>query len=357
VYEHLKLYWQKLNIPTLLRECQKNLLWPECVFLYQNYDQPDNAIDVMIEHSAQAWEPKLFKEVLNKVPNHEYYYRAIDFYLAEHPLLLNDLLTDLKVDHSRVVARLRGHLPLIERYLLQVQRENIPAVNEAVNELLLAEEKFKQLRDSINAYDKFDQIALAQKLEAHELLEFRRISAYIYKLNKRYDRSIELSKADALWGDAMETAAESRNQELAESLLYFFVGRGEKECFAACLFTCYELIRPDTVLELAWRHGLNDFAMPFVIQSFRNYNEKMNTLASKVEELEKARREDTKAPKDTGGGSESAHPMIMPIPLALPAPLPVYPTPINPQYQQPSINPLVAPLPTLPNQGAGGGFF
>jgi len=228
----------------------------------------------MIDHSAQAWEHKLFKEILNKVPNHEYYYRAIDFYMAEHPLLLNDLLTDLKVDHSRVVNKLKAHLPLIERYLLQVQRENIPAVNEAVNELLLAEEKYKQIRDSISAYDKFDQILLAQKLESHELLELRRISAYVYKMNKRYEKSIELSKNDSLWGDAMETAAESRNQDLAESLLYFFVGRGEKECFAACLFTCYEMIRPDVVLELAWRHGLNDFAMPFVIQSFRHYNEK-----------------------------------------------------------------------------------
>jgi clathrin heavy chain len=127
VYEHIKMFWQKLNIPTLLRECQKNLLWPECVFLFTHYDQFDNAIDVMIDHSPQAWEHKLFKEVLNQVPNHEYYYRAIDFYLAEHPMLLNDLLAELKVDHSRVVNKLKGHLPLIEKYLLSVQRDNLHA--------------------------------------------------------------------------------------------------------------------------------------------------------------------------------------------------------------------------------------
>ncbi len=56
-------------------------------------------------------------------------------------------------------------------------------MNEAVNELFLAEEKYKQLRESIVAYDKFDQIALAQKLESHERLEFRRISAYVYKVS------------------------------------------------------------------------------------------------------------------------------------------------------------------------------
>jgi len=202
--------------------------------------------------------------------------------------------------------------------LLQVQRENLPAVNEAVNELLLAEERYKQMRESINAYDKFDQIALAQKLEGHELLEFRRISAYLYKLNKRYEKSIQLSKDDQLWADAMETAAESKSQDLAEQLLDFFVKRGERECFAACLFTCYELIRPDIVLELSWRYGLNDFAMPFVIQSFRHYNDRLNTLTTKLDDMEKAQRAAEANAKKEGVPSEA--PMIMPLPLGLPAP-------------------------------------
>ena len=41
-----------------------------------------------------------------------------------------------------------------------------------------------------------------------------------------------------------------------EELIGFFVEEGEKECFAACLFTCYSFLKPDTVLETAWRHGL-----------------------------------------------------------------------------------------------------
>ena len=50
--------------------------------------------------------------------------------------------------------------------------------------------------------------------------------------------------------DAMETTAQSENRELAEELLRFFVEGGEKECFAALLFTCYDLIRPDVALEV-----------------------------------------------------------------------------------------------------------
>ena len=58
--------------------------------------------------------------------------------------------------------------------------------------------------------------------------------------------------------------------------MYFFVENKQPECFAAALFTCYELIRPDVVLELAWRNELMDFAMPFMVQTFREYHTKLN---------------------------------------------------------------------------------
>jgi clathrin heavy chain len=31
------------------------------------------------------------------------------------------------------------------------------------------------------------------------------------------------------------------------------------------LYACYDLIRPDVILEISWRHGLNDFTMPYMI--------------------------------------------------------------------------------------------
>ena len=48
----------------------------------------------------------------------------------------------------------------------------------------------------------------------------------------------------------METAAQSGEPEIAEELLRFFVDQGERECFAALLYTCYELIKPDVALEV-----------------------------------------------------------------------------------------------------------
>ena len=51
--------------------------------------------------------------------------------------------------------------------------------------------------------------------------------------------------------DAMETAAQSGDPEIAEELLRFYVEQKERECFAAALFTCYDLIRPDVALEVS----------------------------------------------------------------------------------------------------------
>lgn len=55
------------------------------------------------------------------------------------------------------------------------------------------------LRTSIDAYDNFDNISLAQRLEKHELIEFRRIAAYLFKGNNRWKQSVELCKKDKLY--------------------------------------------------------------------------------------------------------------------------------------------------------------
>ena len=58
--------------------------------------------------------------------------------------------------------------------------------------------------------------------------------------------------------------------EVAEDLLSYFVDIGNKECFSAMLFMCFDLLRADVVAELSWQHGLNDFYMPYSIQVQRS---------------------------------------------------------------------------------------
>jgi len=73
----------------------------------------------------------------------------------------------------------------------------------------------------------------------------------------------------------MVTAAASNSPEVAEELLSYFVDIGNKECFAAMLYICFDLLHSDIVEELSWRHGLNDFYMPYKVQLQRSSIEKV----------------------------------------------------------------------------------
>jgi len=293
--DFLKAQYTKVNIPKVIHYVQMNSQWPELVFLYIHYDEFDNAALTMINHSADAWEHPLFKDVIAKVNSTEICYKAVQFYLSEHPLLTNDLMVPLanRVDHSRVVAIVRkmNLLPLVKDYLVAVQDRNITAVNEGLNELYVEEEDYESLRASIDSYDNFDNMKLASELEKHELLELRRVAAFLYKKNQRWAQSVELSKKDRLYKDAIETASESRKTDVAEGLLEFFVKENLKECFAAALYTCYDSIRPDVALEYAWRYKMIDMAFPFLIQVMREYTSKVDGL---IKETEKKKQADEK---------------------------------------------------------------
>ncbi|XP_017852375.1 clathrin heavy chain isoform X1 [Drosophila busckii] len=288
--EHLELFWSRVNIPKVLRAAESAHLWSELVFLYDKYEEYDNAVLAMMAHPTEAWREGHFKDIITKVANIELYYKAIEFYLEFKPLLLNDMLLVLapRMDHTRAVSYFSktGYLPLVKPYLRSVQSLNNKAINEALNGLLIDEEDYQGLRNSIDGFDNFDTIALAQKLEKHELTEFRRIAAYLYKGNNRWKQSVELCKKDKLYKDAMEYAAESGKQEIAEELLGWFLERSAHDCFAACLYQCYDLLRPDVILELAWKHKIMDFAMPYLIQVLREYTTKVDKL-----ELNEAQRE------------------------------------------------------------------
>ena len=239
---------------------------------YEHYDEYDNAAQTMMQHSSMAWEHVSFKDVLVKVANVELYYRAVGFYLEMHPTQVCDLLTVLspRIDHSRCVDLIRrqGHLPLVKSYLKAVQQSDLQvtrererereegrglhcsfflakfcfplslvagrfarpqSVNEAINDLCVEEEDYEGLRESIDTYHNFDHVALAISIEKHELMEFRRIASLIYKKNQRWRQSVDISKADKMYKDAMQTVAQSGDADLAEELLTYFVNQVSKK--------------------------------------------------------------------------------------------------------------------------------
>ena len=60
---------------------------------------------------------------------------------------------------------------------------------------------------------------------------FRQIAANIYRKNKRWEKSIALSKQDKLFKDAIETAAMSGKSDVVEELLRYV-------SIASLLFDC-----------------------------------------------------------------------------------------------------------------------
>lgn len=109
--EHLNLFSTRINIPKLLRICDEHHHWKELSYLYIQYEEYDNAAATIMGHSPDAWDHIQFKDVVSKVANVELYYKAIQFYLQEHPEILNDLLAVLvtRVDHSRAVDIMRKY--------------------------------------------------------------------------------------------------------------------------------------------------------------------------------------------------------------------------------------------------------
>jgi clathrin heavy chain len=287
VMEHCKIFFSKLNVGKVVRACERARLFKPAVFLYMQDKQFDSAIKVMMERPP-SFDHGLFIESIVKVRNAEVMYKAINFYLQTHPLLFTRLMEVMEslVDHSRVVSQLRRSgdwaLHIGQVYMKSVQKHDISSVNEALNELYIEDEDYESLRKSIDRFKNFNMIALAQKLASHELLEFRRISAYVYRINKKWNQSIDLSKGDHMWKDCIDTANESADSQIIENLLRFFCDISEKECFCATLYTCYAHISPDIVLELGWIKGYHNFILPFFIQTFKDTNSRIKALEEKL---------------------------------------------------------------------------
>jgi hypothetical protein len=81
----------------------------------------------------------------------------------------------------------------------------------------------------------------------------------------------------------MEIATESGTADVAQKLLEYFIEINSPQCFAACLYTCYDLIKPDDVLFLAWRNNYIEYVMPYLAQVLREYTDKVDTLVEENE--------------------------------------------------------------------------
>ena len=72
------------------------------------------------------------------------------------------------------------------------------------------------------------------------------------------------------------------------------------------LYACYDLIRPDVIMEISWRKGLNDFTMPFMINFLCEQTRAIETLKKDNEERKAREKAQNPVEQDNGpilGGS------------------------------------------------------
>lgn len=62
-----------LCVCQVLRAAEQAHLWGELVFLYDKYEEYDNAIITMMSHPSDAWKEGQFKDIVTKVRNKNLY--------------------------------------------------------------------------------------------------------------------------------------------------------------------------------------------------------------------------------------------------------------------------------------------
>ncbi|GAB2293974.1 Clathrin heavy chain [Dionaea muscipula] len=94
--------------------------------------------------------------------------------------------------------------------------------------------------------------------------------------------------------------------------MFTSLNRGRKS-----LFVCYDLIRPDVALELAWFNNMIDFASPYLLQFAREYTGKVDELIKdKIEVLKEVKAKEREE-KDLIAHQNMYAQLLL---LALPAP-------------------------------------
>ncbi|KAG5490034.1 hypothetical protein JKF63_00153 [Porcisia hertigi] len=279
--EHVNMYSKRINTHRMISVCEQYHHWVVLRVLHINNEDWLAAVNSMMQHHADSFDHEVFKDAIGHLGVSDVMYTAISFYLKTHPDQLNDFLSSIfkRVDPERVMAEVKKTAPIhvIRTYLEVAQERNAKKVNEALNDLYIEEGDCKALRVSVETYNNFDSEELSSRLEKMELFEFRKIALLLHRKNKRYAHAIAVAKENMLFEDAIEAAAESGDAELVGGLLDYFV-KDYPECFAACLYTCFDLVKPATVLQKAWLNQRVEIVMPYMIQVMENYSNKIDKM-------------------------------------------------------------------------------
>jgi len=103
----------------------------------------------------------------------------------------------------------------------------------------------------------------------------RRAAVTLYAALKKFDDGIEYAIHNRFYDEASSCAAASENGEKCEAMLRMICSKEfpdekiRKEIFTVAVCRFGKMVRADVVLELSWRFGMIDFAMPYLIGHMR----------------------------------------------------------------------------------------
>jgi len=111
---------------------------------------------------------------------------------------------------------------------------------------------------------------------------------------KRVPGTLSILKEQRLWKDAINVATLSQNQEVAEDLLSYFITTGNREAVIALLYSAYNLIGYDFILEEAWVNDLESLIKPYEISVKKEQFDLVQKISKKLDESSLEDAEDTK---------------------------------------------------------------
>jgi clathrin heavy chain len=76
---HCRTFISQLNTSKLIRYAELNHCWVEVVYLYSSTNQYDQAINIIIEHSPDAFTHEQFLNIITRVTNQKLLFRGILF--------------------------------------------------------------------------------------------------------------------------------------------------------------------------------------------------------------------------------------------------------------------------------------
>ena len=109
----------------MLRAAEQAHLWPELVFLYDKYEEYDNAIQTMMAHPTQCWKEAMFKDIITKVANIELYYKGYTMrfffnFFIDVPMFVSSVKQPVFLSGNRIARTYQvSHFSLIALFGVQ----------------------------------------------------------------------------------------------------------------------------------------------------------------------------------------------------------------------------------------------